>query len=70
MMMPKIAPLGTVGALAGIIGSLQALEIIELPEAVTVWPARCGFFDGLAGHARVLNWPGIRPIRSTARRPR
>ena len=41
------ATTGIVGALTGIIGSLQALEVIkEVTGMVTVWPGGCRFMTG------------------------
>ncbi len=61
--------LGTVGALAGIIGSLQALEIIkEITGSGDSLAGKVLIFDGLAGHARTVKlvWDPANPLNGNA----
>jgi molybdopterin/thiamine biosynthesis adenylyltransferase len=50
------AVVGVVGALAGVIGSMMALEAVKLIAGAgePLWSAGCLIYDGLAGETRTV----------------
>ncbi len=63
------AHIGVVGALAGVMGSLQALEIIkEVTGAGESLAGKLLIYDGLTAHARIvrLPWDPANPLNGTA----